>query len=147
MGTSTRAKVTAELTITSDTLTPEDVADHLRLPYDRCWRIGDPRGSTGKAWANYGWVLSVTKLAERAEDVPGLVVSCLEDLVRRIGPIAESARAISGQSDIGVSVDVLASTVPALMLERDVVRVIAEAGAWLDIDINLWDAPDQLAGA
>lgn len=131
------SRVTVELVVASDRLTPEEVTIRLGLPYDRCWRIGGSRGRTGKTWATNGWVLELAKSVQRPEDAPTLLNECIEQFATRLTSIAEKVRELSREAEVGVSVDVLASGTPAITLKHEVLQTIAETGAWLDIDINI----------
>ena len=137
-------KVTAELIVASASLTPEEVSKCVQVECDRSWKTGDPRGKTGKSWATHGWVLRSIKSAEQGDDaVNSLVSSCVGDLIQRLKPIAAKVRDLSREGDVGVSIDILASHVPALNFDHEVLKVIADAGAWLQIDLILWNPPDE----
>jgi hypothetical protein len=140
-------KVTAELVVAGSSLTLEEITKRVGVECDRGWRIGDPRGKTGKSWATNGWVLRSVKSAEKDDaSASHLVRSCVGDLFRRLQPIAEKVKGLSGEADIGISIDVLACDVPGLNFDRDVLRVIADAGAWLQINVILWDRSGENHG-
>jgi hypothetical protein len=143
MSTLFEFRVSAELIIASERLTPEEMSAHIGVPYDRCWRIGDPRGKTGKTWATSGWVLK-SSVAADAHRTSSLLSTCLNIFVERLRPIAHRIRTLSGEGDIGVSVDIVASDVPGLSIDREALKVIADTGAWLDIDVTISEMRTEL---
>jgi hypothetical protein len=71
-----------------------------------------------------------------------LFSTCLSNLVKRLEPIVENIKNLSAEGDIGVSVDIVASEIPGLCIDREALQVIASTGAWLDIDVTISDEPN-----
>jgi hypothetical protein len=65
----------------------------------------------------------------------------LGNLIKRLDPIADKIKNLSGEGDVGISVDILASEIPGLCIDREALRVMANVGAWLDIDVTISEGP------
>jgi hypothetical protein len=129
-------RVSSELIVESETLSPEEISARIGIPCDRCWRVGGLRGKTGKTWTTSGWVLK-SSVSASSYTRSSLFSSCLGNLIKRLEPIADKIKNLCGEGDVGVSVDILASEIPGLYIDREVLRAIANVGAWLDIDITI----------
>ena len=129
-----------ELIIESDKLTPEEITARIGIRCDRCWKIGELRGKTGKKWTNNGWVLRSSALSESQTHSSPFIVA-LGNLVERLRPITDNIRSLSEEADVGISVDILASDIPGLSIGREALKMIADLGAWLDIDVVISEAP------
>jgi hypothetical protein len=136
-------KASTELIIESEKLTPDEITARIGVPCDRCWKIGDLRGKTGKVWANNGWVLRASALG-KPETRSSPFLAAMGNLIERLRPISKNIGDLSEEADIGVSVEILASEVPGLSIDRDVLKAIADVGAWLDIDVVISETPNEV---
>lgn len=125
----------AELSLFSEDLDPERIADLLGIPADEEWRKGDPKGARAVAFRKEGCWRIVTV---PSEDCDRSLNDHLRDLLERIKPVRESLSTLAE----GCSVEFGAviefdETVPDLHVDADVVKAMAQMNAELDLDIYL----------
>lgn len=131
-------RVTVGVTIESSTLTPEQISERVGIAWDEVRRIGDPRGHTERKWERNVWRIFERKQGRGRTDAHALIPRCIADLMHRLVPISRSLCGITQAEGGEFFIAVSARSVPGLSLSSDVLRVLADAGLSLDVDIILY---------
>jgi Domain of unknown function (DUF4279) len=130
------ATITAWLFIESVNLTTDQITEQIGLPPDKCWRIGDRRGKTGKTYRTNSWTLeSKAEIDEKPDLVGQQLQACLTSLLSRVRMHADDFRiAASGQTS-GIYLGICANESPQLELKAATIAEINRLGVDLEIDL------------
>jgi len=135
-------RVSARIIIESRTLTPEEISSQLGIPGDETTRIGEPRGHAAKLWEVHTWTLLVQKCGrDLGLSAHALLPRCVEELLYRIEPFADTLRGIITSEGGQLAIWVTSSSVPGITLDQHTIQTLADLGLSLDVDIILISNP------
>jgi hypothetical protein len=131
--------VTVHVVIESVTLTPEQISGVVLTPWDEAQRIGEPRGHIGDTWGCNVWRILNCK---RGADYPGqsahdLLPVCIAEFLDRLRGISEGLRKVVRSEGGEFVIHVTGTFVPALSFDTETIRLLADLGLSLDIDVVL----------
>ena len=137
-------QVTAQVAIESTNLTPEQISDIVGTSWDQARYIGDPRGKTTMAWDRNVWTVFNRK---KSVDHPGksahdLLPICIADFVERLDGIKEGLRKVVQSEGGEFGICVTSTFVPGLSFEPETLRLIADLGLSMDIDVILYSTDE-----
>lgn len=138
-----RDRVTVGVTIESATLTPEQISQRIGIAYDQAKRIGDPRGHIGKQWDRNVWQFFVTKQGTVNTSAHDMLPVCVADVLQRLKPISGKLREVSALEGAEFFIYVTSKSVPGISLSHEAIRVLADAGLSLDVDIVLYSLEEK----
>jgi hypothetical protein len=141
--------VTVQVGIQSTVLTPEQITDVVGTSWDEARHVGDPRGKTGKTWQCNVWRILNRK---KAADYPGqsahdLLPVCMADFLERLTGISEGLRKVVRSEGGEFVIHVTSTFVPALSFKPETLRLIADLGLSMDVDVILYSNDDQQTNA
>ena len=127
------------LSIESRALSTEQMADFLGLRPDRFWRIGDPRGRTGKLFETSSWTAEVlSNINSGSDQSPGeQIQESVRRLLSRLRPASREIRKLALENSATFVLSILVTDVPDLQFEVDVLGDLSELGVPLEIEIIL----------
>ena len=126
-------KVYVCLTVFSDSLSPEEMRNHIGIAGDETWKVGDKRGLTEILEKENGWSLC-SELDNNLE---------LEAHIYQIMGVTKGGedklKMLSERDDceVQLSCAIYCSSEPALFLEKKIISWINSIGASLDIDLYI----------
>jgi uncharacterized protein DUF4279 len=130
------ARVTVWLFVECDDLTVEEIADQIGLTPDKSWRIGDPRGKTGKTYQTNSWCLeSISEVEENPLTVGERLQQSLDKVLRRIKSSGERFRSLASKRTAGIYVGIFADENPAVRLKGATISAIAALGVDFELDL------------
>jgi hypothetical protein len=130
------ARVTVWLFVECDDLTVEEIADQIGLTPDKSWRIGDPRGKTGKTYQTNSWCLeSISEVEENPLTVGERLQQSLDKVLRRIKSSGERFRNLASKRTAGIYVGIFADENPAIRLKGATISAIAALGVDFELDL------------
>jgi hypothetical protein len=137
--------VTLQVAIESTTLTPEQITEVVGTSCDEARRIGDPRGKTGKTWECNVWRILNRK---KATDYPGqsahdLLPVCMAEFCERLTEISEGLRKVVRSEGGEFGIHVTSTFVPGLSFEPETLRLIADLGLSMDVDVILYSSDKE----
>ena len=132
------ARITVWLFIESADLTAEEISARIGLPPDASWKVGDPRGKTGKAYETNSWSLeSQLEVDENPLTVGEKVRVCLDDVLGRIRDHADRFKTVASGRTAGLYLGITADEAPALNFKAETINVISALGVDLELDLML----------
>jgi hypothetical protein len=136
----THDQVTVEVAIESTRLTPEQITDAVGVPWDEARHIGDLRGRTGKTWDRHVWRILNRK---KGVDYPGrsaheLLPVCMTEFLDRLKDISGGLQSVIRSEGGEFGVHITSAFIPGLSFEPQTLRVIAELGLSVDVDVILY---------
>lgn len=111
---------------------PEGATDLAQVAGARTWNVGDQRpGSSKLLFEEPGWSLRSTSGSTDS------LARQLDDLVERLAGHWESVVATAQEAEVELSVAIYcgAGRKPEVGLRRDQIRMLAELGCSLDVDV------------
>lgn len=138
-------QVTVEVGIQSTMLTPEQITDIVGTAWDEARHTGDPRGKTEKSWACNVWRILTRK---KGSDHPGqsahdLLPVCMAEFCERLPGISEGLRKVVRSEGGEFGIHVTSTFVPGLSFEPETMRLIADLGLSMDVDVILYSSDDK----
>ena len=132
-------RVSARIVIESSTLTPEEISSRLGILWNQATRVGQPRGHAGRLWEVHTWALIVEKQTrDYALSAHALLPMCVDELLTRIKSVEELLRDIIRSEGGEFAIRLSCASVPGITLNEHVIRVLADLGLSLDIDVILY---------
>lgn len=130
------ARITVSLSVHSEDMTAEQISDRLGMPPDSSRRKGD-LNKAGKPLPNNTWTIkSERHLPETADDLETGITACLRDVLSRIERSSDSFRELASREHASLLVGILASSVPPLIIEGDILRRMASLDLhYFEIDL------------
>lgn len=131
-------RVTIYLAIESATLDGPALTQMLGRSPDREWRLGQPRGKTGKVWDKHGWVIEVTVRFEDSEEGPtfDLLRAALEQFESKVGPVRKSVASLGMLAERYVVISILAQELPGVELSTSLVGLLSDLQCSVQIDFQ-----------
>jgi alkylated DNA nucleotide flippase Atl1 len=132
--------VTVQVAIESTTLTPEQISDLVGTSWDEARHIGDAMGKTGKTWECNVWRILNRK---KAADYPGqsahdLLPVCMAEFCERLNGSSEGLRRVVRSEGGEFGIHVTSTFVPGLNFDPGTIRLIADLGLSMDVDVILY---------
>jgi hypothetical protein len=139
------AKITVWLFIESGDLTVEEISARIGLLPDMSWKIGDPRGKTGKAYETNSWKLQshFDEVDENPIEVGKKTRICLDDVLRRVRDYADRFRAVAFGRTAGLYLGISAREAPAIEIKAKTIGAVGSLGVDLEIDVMLQGPPER----
>jgi hypothetical protein len=137
--------VTVKVAIESTTLTPEQITDLVGTSCDEARHIGDPKGKTAKTWeCNVWWIPN----RKKAADYPGpsahdLLPVCMAEFLERLKGISEGLQKVVRSEGGEFGIHVTSTFVPGLSFEPETLRLIADLGLSMDVDVILYSSEEE----
>ncbi len=132
------ARITVWLFIESADLTAEEISARIGLPPDASWKVGDPRGKTGKAYETNSWSLeSKVEINEDPLVIGEKVRVCLDDVLGRVRDHADRFKSVASGRTSGLYIGITADGAPALGLKAETISIISTLGIDLELDLML----------
>ena len=126
----TRIMVSYALTGTFD---PDAVTRFSGISPTKIWRYGDPISNTALTRKHDGWILSTAEKA--SHDLNERVQEMLSQLHHHADKLRDICRTLELDAEIACVVYVDEEQVPALHLDREIIRQVADLDAEVDIDL------------
>ena len=138
------ARITVWLFIEAPDLTLEEISARIGLVPDKSWKIGDPRGKTGKVFETNSWTLE----SRREVDENPMVVCenlqfCLNDVLHRIENYADRYKNVASGRTAGLYLGIFADEAPAVKLQAATIKAISALAVDLEIDLMLYNDSDS----
>jgi Domain of unknown function (DUF4279) len=132
------ASITVWLFVESKSLTPDQMAEQIGLPFDKSWRIGEARGGTGKVFSTNSWKIESRLELDENPIMLGLKIqSCLDEVLGRARDHADRFRGLALSQESGLYIGISANEAPALNLKAEAISAISRLGVDLEIDLML----------
>jgi len=126
-----RESTSAQLKITSATLTAKDIEARLGVKPDESWKIGDRTGIFGAVQKANGFVLV------SAMPLTASIEAHVSSLLKRVAPVAAKIGEIAPQATIKMTCTLQRKVLPPICFERDDLRWLGVMGAQLEIEMGL----------
>lgn len=138
MTTSSHDEVTVYLAIESTVLRPSVVSERLGALPDRQWSAGETRGKTGKPWDRHGWVLEVRVHPEDHENrnASQLLPIAIEKFEERLTTLVPGLNRLGSSAEKYIVASVICEFVPGIELKPSFLKLLSDAGASFQIDIQ-----------
>lgn len=121
-----REQTNVSVTITSTTLTAEDITAKTGLKPDTSWRAGSNRGMFGVLAKDHGFILESTLGPQVSLD------EHIKELIQRCAPYAQKIGELN--ADVEFACALTRKSSPPIRLGRDELRWLALMGAHLAVD-------------
>lgn len=126
----------AQLAIYGEQLDPDEVTKVLGLSPERSWRRGDPKGARGVASRKEGcWKIETKRSQDCEKDLNDHLLTLLERIAPVRGIVGALAERFTLQFECIIEFD---QEVPALHVDRQVMKAMSDLGGELDIDAYLF---------
>jgi hypothetical protein len=126
-------QVSFYLSVESVTFTPEEISRRIGS-FDRCHRIGDPRGKTGKVWDKNEW--EIVQQASGPFRVTGDVFgSTLNILLSRLDGREEAFAELAKAGDAVLRVVITSDGYPGISLTPNQLTRLQRLGMSVDFDL------------
>jgi len=124
-------EVYTELGIYSEMLSLDELNSILGIACDKGWNKGDLRTHTIIRQQKNAWIIRST-LPRSAS-----LESHVKDLITRIAPLKDKIKQVSDQACVEFSCVIHSKERPALNFDQEMIKVLSELGACLDIDLYI----------
>ena len=135
-------RVWLQITIESETLSPEQISESVGMPPDLAKRIGEVRGHMGKCWERNVWQIRAMRQGTESTNAHDLLPLCIRELMQRAEAISTGLGRAVALLGGEFAIHVTSTSIPGISLSNDQIRRLADLGLSLDIDIVL-SAPDD----
>ena len=129
-----QAEIRLHLYLRSDSLTPEQISEELGCPFDRCHRIGKPRGRTAAIWTENCWIIDEEVKVDFGKAYEELK-SALDRLLIRVEPKREAFARLASNEQAELGVVIASDGYPGMGLDSTLIKRLGQLGVYLDFDL------------
>jgi hypothetical protein len=130
-------RISVQITIESETLSPEQISESVGMPADVARRMGEARGHMGKGWERNVWQIRALREGTESTNVHYLLPLCIQELLQRTQGISTGLRRVVALLGGEFAVHVTSTDIPGITISSEQIRRVADFGLSLDIDLVL----------
>jgi hypothetical protein len=130
------AKISVSLFLESEDSSVEDISSRIGLQPNTVWRIGDPRGSTGKLHKTNAWKLTETiTVLDELDLIVSAIEAALGAILEKIAGHEKEFQDLASTSTAGLLLAISSQFVPPLIVKSTFLSAIGALGVDLEIDV------------
>jgi hypothetical protein len=129
-----KPKISVELTITGSELDHGEITHIVGRTATRTWREADSIQETALKYKCDGWTLATPEIED--VDMPSVAAEFLQPIVSCGDRLVEVCKRKCYDVEISF-IAYVSDEVPILCFGPDIIRMVSQLGAWLDVDLIL----------
>jgi hypothetical protein len=135
-------RISTYLTLETKEYSPEEISAALSVGFDKCNRINEPRGKTGKKWETNIWEIQESSQVSYG-NLYDETEACVTRLLTRIESSIGVFRQLTGHAYGQLLIAIVSEQRPGLHFDRKILDVLANLNVDLEIDI-ICDEPEHV---
>ncbi len=133
------ANISASLFIESTDTTVREMSIQIGLEPNSGWDKRALRGVTGRLHTSNAWKLTEkASVADNADQILSAIESVLSSIMKTVASCKDNLRSVAAVNTSGLLITISSKLVPPIVLKKEILKVIAELGVDLEIDIMVF---------